>query len=160
TLAGGDIADHCFGEPALRGRACHVRVGPAELVRAKTFKLVISGGGRHIVEPSGLVWCSPADEFCGTGSCGTCSCTTDAHVTCVVQIPSPWAMVARRRTGVPSSRPNASVSASHSCGNSAATCATGQWCWQICSPWPTTAAALVIPGVALPGAGAGPAAAA
>ena len=55
-------------------------------------------------------------------------------VTCVVQIPSPCAIVARRCTGVPSSRPNASVSASHSCGNSAATCATGQWCWQSCSP--------------------------
>ena len=43
-------------------------------------------------------------------------------------------MVASRCTGVPSSRPNASVSASHSWGTSAATCATGQWCWQSCSP--------------------------
>jgi len=48
----------------------------------------------------------------------------DVQVTWVVQIPSPCAMVARRRTGVPRSRPNASVSASQSCGNSAATCAT------------------------------------
>ena len=29
---------------------------------------------------------------------------------------------------------NTAVSASHSCGNSAATCATGQWCWQSCPP--------------------------
>ena len=53
---------------------------------------------------------------------------------CVVQIPSPWAIVASRCTWVPTSRPITAVSASHSCGNSAATCATGQWCWQSCPP--------------------------
>ncbi len=52
----------------------------------------------------------------------------------VVQTPSPWAMVASRWTWLPSSRANTSVSASHSCGNSLATCATGQWCWQSWSP--------------------------
>ncbi len=46
TLAGGDVADHCLGEPALGGRAGHVGVGPAELVRAQPFELVIRGG-RH-----------------------------------------------------------------------------------------------------------------
>jgi hypothetical protein len=52
----------------------------------------------------------------------------------VVQTPSPWAIVASRCTCVPTSRPITAVSASHSCGNSAATCATGQWCWQSCPP--------------------------
>jgi hypothetical protein len=52
---------------------------------------------------------------------------------CVVQMPSPWAIVASRCTCVPTSRPMTAVSASHSCGNSAATWATGQWCWQ---SWP------------------------
>ena len=47
-------------------------------------------------------------------------CTSDDAVTCVVQIPSPREIVARRCTGVPRRRPNASVSASQSCGNSAA----------------------------------------
>jgi hypothetical protein len=46
-----------------------------------------------------------------------------------VQTPSPWAIVASRWTCVSSSRPSASVSASHSCGNCSATCCTGQWCW-------------------------------
>jgi hypothetical protein len=53
---------------------------------------------------------------------------------CVVQIPSPWAIVASRCTWVPTSRPITAVSASQSWGNSAATCATGQWCWQSCPP--------------------------
>jgi len=52
----------------------------------------------------------------------------------VVQTPSPWAMVASRWTCVPSSWEKISVSASHSCGNFSATWATGQWCWQSCSP--------------------------
>ncbi len=55
----------------------------------------------------------------------------------VVQTASPRAMVASRWTWVPNSRSNALVSASHSCGNSAATCATGQWCWQSWPPEPT-----------------------
>src|SRR5699024_487075 len=54
--------------------------------------------------------------------------------TCVVHTPSPWAIVAIRCTWVPSSRAKTSVSASHSCGNCSATCATGQWCWHSCSP--------------------------
>ena len=52
----------------------------------------------------------------------------------VVQTPSPWAMVASRWTWRPSSRPIASVSASHSWGNSWATWETGQCCWHSCSP--------------------------
>jgi hypothetical protein len=58
--------------------------------------------------------------------------------TWVVQTPSPWARVASRWTWVPSSRLKAAVSASQSAGNSAATWATGQWCWQICTPDPVT----------------------
>ena len=42
-----------------------------------------------------------------------------------------WPGAAR---GVPSTREMTSVSASHSWGNSSATWATGQWCWQSCSP--------------------------
>ena len=42
-----------------------------------------------------------------------------------------WPAAAR---GCPSRREKTSVSASHSCGNCSATCATGQWCWQSCSP--------------------------
>src|SRR3984893_1031602 len=151
VLAGGDVAAHLFGEPSLGGRAGHVRVGPAELIRAKPFELVIRGG-RHMSEPSGPV--------------GVVA--RDVQVTWAVQIPSPCAIVARRRTGVSSSRPNASVSASHSWGHSAATCATGQWCWQICAPLSTgsaLAAVPLFPAIAVPIfpgpiAGAGPAAAA
>ena len=51
----------------------------------------------------------------------------------VVQTPSPWAMVARRWTWRPRTWPMASVSASHSCGNSWATWETGQCCWHSCS---------------------------
>ena len=56
----------------------------------------------------------------------------------VVQTPSPWAMVASRCTWLPSTRPIAAVSASHSCGNSWATCETGQCCWHSCSPTGTS----------------------
>ena len=45
-----DVADHLFGQAAARGRARHVRVGPAELVRAQPFELVLRGG-RHIKSP-------------------------------------------------------------------------------------------------------------
>src|SRR6202034_1570919 len=138
VLTSRDVADHLFGQSALGGRAGHVSVGPAELVRAQTLELVVSGG-RHRWEPSGLV---------------STVVFLSVHVTCVVQIPSPCAIVARRRTGASSRRPNASVSASQSCGNSAATWATGQWCWQICAPLSAN------PLFAGPTAGAGPAAAA
>ncbi len=52
----------------------------------------------------------------------------------VVQTPSPWAMVASRCTWRSRTRLIASVSASHSCGNSWATWETGQCCWHSCSP--------------------------
>src|SRR5262252_1934667 len=136
VLARRDVAYHLFGQSATGGRAGHVGVGPAELIRAQLFELVIRGG-RHVCEPSGLSVVSLRFRS-----------RAGVQVTWVVQIPSPCAIVASRCTGVPSSLPNASVSASHSCGNSAATCATGQWCWQSCSP-----ASALEP----PMAGAGPA---
>ena len=55
--------------------------------------------------------------------------------TWVVQAQSPLTIVASRCTWVPSTSAIASRSASHSSGNSSATCDTGQWCWQICTPW-------------------------
>ena len=55
--------------------------------------------------------------------------------TWVVQAQSPLTMVASRCTWVPSTSANASRSASHSSGNSSATCDTGQWCWQSWMPW-------------------------
>src|SRR5207302_1852777 len=140
-----DIPDHLFGQAAAPGRPGHVRIGPAEPVRAQPFELFLRGG-RHMKSPLGF--------FSWVFSMATGSSTVLAGlafpilVTCVVQMPSPCAIVASRCTGVPSSLPNASVSASHSCGNSAATCATGQWCWQSCSP-----ASALEP----PMAGAGPA---
>src|SRR5205814_9864506 len=138
-----DVADHLFGQAAARGGTRHVRVGPAEFVRAQPFELVLRGG-RHVK--------SPPDSGVFSVVTGTATASAwaafPALVTCVVQMPSPCAIVASRRTGVPSSLPKASVSASQSCGNSAATCATGQWCWQSCSP-----ASALEP----PMAGAGPA---
>ncbi len=123
VLPGRDVPHDLLGQAAARARAGRVGVGPAELVSIQALEFGVRGRG-HIPEPPGLlvvvvivrVW------------------TSAGAVTCVVQIPSPCAIVARRCTGVPSSLANASVSASHNCGNSAATCATGQWCWQSCSP--------------------------
>ena len=113
-----DVADDLLGQPALGGGAGDVGVGPAELVAGQLLDLLVLGQGhaRVLSERSRVCWMCP-------GVPGMW----------VVQTPSPWAMVASRWTWVPSSRSNARVSASHSCGNSAATCATGQWCWQ---SWP------------------------
>src|SRR5262249_69648 len=54
--------------------------------------------------------------------------------TCVVQAQSPLTMVASRCTWVPKISANASLSVSHSSGNSSATCDTGQWCWHSWMP--------------------------
>ena len=85
VLACRDVADHLFGQSALGGRAGHVGVGPAELVRAQTFELVIRGG-RHMVRALRTRWWSSLTAL-------------TVQVTCVVQIPSPCAMVASRWTG-------------------------------------------------------------
>src|SRR5207344_684720 len=141
-----DVADDLLGQATARGRAGRVRVGPAELVSLKPLELWVRGR-RHAEIPPGSV-------VVAVGAVAVRVWTRDRSVTCVVQMPSPWAMVASRCTGVPSSRPNASVSASHNCGNSAATWATGQWCWQSCSPPASTVRAgpWAPDGTGLPGA--------
>ena len=119
VLERGDVAHDVLGQAAARVGAGGVGVGPAVLVAAEARRArwwvdrrSSSGPLRGVVHDV---------HRCRWG-------------TSVVQTWSPWAMVARRWTWVPSSSANASVSASHSCGNSAATCATGQWCWQSWSP--------------------------
>ena len=115
VLLARDVADDLFGQAAAGGRARHVRVSPAELVSVKALKLGVCGCGHTEIA---------SDLRCGYGLVRVVRSV--GAVMCVVQIPSPCAMVASRCTGVPRSRANASVSASHSWGNSAATCATGQ----------------------------------
>src|SRR6202034_2971085 len=128
VLQGRDVADDVLGQAPARDGAGRVRVGPAELVALQPLDTGLRGCRHTEIPPESLSLLR--------------LCASPGAVTCVVQIPSPWAMVARRRTGVPSSRPNASVSASQSSGYCSATCATGQWCWQSCSPPPATAASL------------------
>ncbi len=96
-----------------------VGVGPAEGIAAQAVELGVGGlgDGRH--------WA--VLRVVGLGR------SVDLG-TYVVQTPSPCAMVASRWTWVPSRRAKTSVSASHSSGNCSATWATGQWCWQSCSP--------------------------
>ena len=116
----------CRGRPPRSGRGARTRrPRPSRTSRTCSGPGPRARGGAVVVMRRFL-----RPRVCG----GRSVHETKARVTCVVQTPSPWAIVARRCTGVPSRRPNASVSASHSCGNSAATWATGQWCWQSCSP--------------------------
>src|SRR6185369_8474757 len=129
VLLGRDVADDLLGQATARGLAGRVRVGPAELVTIKPLKLGVCGRRHAETPPDSVVLVVVAVEVVVVRGW-----TRDWAVTCVVHIPSPCAIVASRCTGVPSRRPKASVSASHSCGNSAATWATGQWCWQSCSP--------------------------
>src|SRR5205085_6623186 len=129
VLLGRDVPHDLLGQAAAGGFAGRVGVGPAELVSIQTLELGVRGR-RHAPVPPGLLVVVVVVRMW----------TSAGAVTCVVQIPSPCAIVARRCTGVPSSLANASVSASHSCGNSAATCATGQWCWPSCSPPPCSPA--------------------
>ena len=109
--------------PRLAAAPATSRVGPAELVAADALEL-----GVELFDGGHVVTCS----FVGgrlSWSAGRAVCGMQ-----VVQTPSPWAMVASRCTWRPSTRPMASVSASHSCGNSWATWETGQCCWHSCSP--------------------------
>jgi hypothetical protein len=50
VLAGRDVPYHVFGQSATGAGAGHVRVGPAELVRAQPVKLVVRGGC-HVRSP-------------------------------------------------------------------------------------------------------------
>src|SRR5690606_9020591 len=134
VLLGRDVADDLLVEAAARRGAGHVGVGPAVLVGAEPFELGVRGR-RHYADPPGrdvLSWrCGSVSRWVRASAVRE---PMSRGLTCVVQTPSPCAMVARRRTGVPSSRAKASTSASHSSGNSAAAWATGQWCWHNCSP--------------------------
>ena len=114
VLQRGDVADHVLVQAALGRSSGGVGIAPAVLVAAQCRQVLVLGlaetrGGRgcrgHDCEPFLL-----ADSADTTG-CGTW----------VVHTPSPWAMVASRWTWESRSREKARVSASHSCGNSAAT---------------------------------------
>ena len=109
ALLPGDVADDVLAQAALGGRAGVVAVGPAELVAADALELRVAllDGGHRVLRR----WRRRVPLRRGPGACGMQ----------VVQTPSPWAMVASRWTWRPSTRPIASVSASHSCGNSWAT---------------------------------------
>ena len=121
ALLRGDVADDLLAQAALGGRAGDVGVGPAEVVAADALEL-----GVALVDGGHEVTCSFV--FGGRGRAAVVPGMQ------VVQTPSPWAIVASRCTWRPSTRLIASVSASHSWGNSWATWETGQCCWHSCSP--------------------------
>ena len=152
VLQAGDVGDDIGGEAPARRGARDVRVGPAEVVPAECRERLLLGergavrallrSGRHadclpVVPPrwAGVVVRDPTGprewRIGATVPSGRSGASSG---TCVVHAASPRAMVARRCTCVPSSSAKARVSASHSCGNSAATWAIGQWCWQSCTP--------------------------
>ena len=106
-----DVPDDLLGQAPARGLARHVRVGPAELVTLQPLKLGVRDC-RHAEMPPDSVVVVSAAVLIVVVRMGT----SDGAVTCVVHIPSPCAIVARRCTGVPGRRPDASVSASRSCG--------------------------------------------
>src|SRR6185437_9997262 len=119
-----DVANHLLGQATACARASYVRVGPAKLVSVKALKLWTGDSGHPDIPPTSVAALRPGWVVAPWS--GAPWERNDGAVTWVVQMPSPRAIVASRCTGVPSRRPNASVSASHSCGYSAATCATGQ----------------------------------
>src|SRR5262249_43290528 len=124
ALLAGDVLDDVLVQTAGRGGTRLVGVGPTEVVAADPLQLGVQffDGGHELTALS--TWLL-LDGLCGMQ---------------VVQTPSPWAMVASRCTCEPRTRLIASVSASHSCGNSCATWETGQCCWHSWSP--TTGSAL------------------
>ena len=117
VLQPGDVGHDLGRETTLRRRTGHVGVRPAPLVAAQGGKVLVLG-------------LPGADWPCGRRVLGLSHVEDCLSVvvrgTWVVQTPSPWAMVASRWTWTPSSRENARVSTSHSCGNRSATWATGQ----------------------------------
>src|SRR5712691_10885559 len=117
------------------GSAGDVRVRPAELVPGQLLDLLVLGqyrtvrirghgrghinvlpAKRGVERATGVVLVAAAGGLAVGAAAGTE----------VVHTSSPRASVARRCTWVPSSCSKARVSASQSCGNSVATCATGQ----------------------------------
>ncbi len=114
--------------PRVRGRAGEVGVGPAVLVAADALELRVElldrcHAGVLPVEVD-VAGCVVVPERAACRDAGRWWCRRRRR--------GRWSPAAGR--GVPSSRAKTSVSASHSCGNSAATWATGQWCWQSWSP--------------------------
>ena len=96
----------------------------------------VSGSSSGVVVMSTLLACS---WWLRRGLCAevmvACLRCVSVSGTWVVQAQSPLTIVASRWTWVPRISAKASRSASHSSGNSSATWDTGQWCWQICTPW-------------------------
>src|SRR5690606_15019850 len=121
-----------FRQAALRAGTGLIRVGPAVTVCAQRGdgfvlgeRLHLIGGSRHsALLPESFV--RPA-AGCAADGVEAVFCTA-TNGTWVVHAQSPLAIVASRGTWVPSRSRKASSSASHSCGNSSATWATGQWC--------------------------------
>ena len=106
-----DVADDLLGEPAARGGAGGVGVGPAVLVGAEALELRVAWPRCAVVIgcPSIGGWSVRVVDVDRDGSgSGRAWCRRARRA----------ASVARRWTCTPSSRANASVSASHSCGNS------------------------------------------
>src|SRR5699024_6323292 len=131
VLQRGDVADDGLVEAAFGSGTGDVRVRPTPLVATERVEVLLLGGNLRLSaghgQPSCWVWGAVVWIWWSGSSSRGCG-------TCVVHTPSPWAIVARRCTCTPNSRANASVSTSHSSGNSAATSATGQWCWHTCTP--------------------------
>ena len=105
----GDVADDVLVQAAARRGAGGVGVGPAVLVACRGLRArgSLSRWWSSMRVPSGDVGALAGRPVAVAGIGMK-----------VVQTPSPWAMVASRWTWVPSSSAKASVSASHSCGNS------------------------------------------
>ena len=128
-----DVTHHRLGQPALRAGARDVRIGPAIAVSTQRLDGLFLGQGfgrgRHVDAPCLVVEASARAVRRSAG------CWSWLSGTCVVHAQSPLTIVANRCTWVPSTSAKASRSVSHSSGNSSATCDTGQWCWQSCTPW-------------------------
>src|SRR4029079_12709215 len=108
----------------LCGLTGGVVVGPSELVGRERLDLLILG--KRTLCCSGHYSASRAVDAVLSVLVTFLTRTAGGRGTWVVHTPSPCAMVAHRCTLVPSAAASARVSASHSSGNSAATCATGQ----------------------------------
>ena len=118
VLERGDVPDDVLGQSAARVRAGGVGVGPAELVAAEAFEL---GRGRW---RSSMRSSRRGPSGAAPVRCGTTWCRRGRRGRW-------WPGAARGcRAGrrKPPSRPRTAA------GNSAATWATGQWCWHSWSP--------------------------
>ena len=144
VLQGGDVGDHVGGQAASCGGAGGVGVGPAEVVAAERRERLLLGergcrfrSGRHSD-------CLPLGIVVPGRSAGTVVVVGASDIGgipaergwCTRSRPARWWPAAAR--GCRAARRTPAVSASHSSGNSAATWATGQWCWHSCAPVPAS----------------------